>query len=171
MTRRLRTVTKIFKNMYLSGRTAVQFQFQFPDPAGPRVLLPSSLRLAIFISRFLPAAAPAPPPAAARRGAPLPSLFYTVGSTVGSPSCLSLFFCPALLHRPSRCLRETHALKNAWGMFILRKIAHVNFTMIIIDCIIVINLLEIKVTFSFFPDHTIYSLCYRKIIQAGDSDL
>lgn len=33
MTRRLRTVTKIFKNMYLSGRTAVQFQFQSPDPA------------------------------------------------------------------------------------------------------------------------------------------
>lgn len=28
MTRRSRTVTKIFKNMYLSGRTAVQFQFQ-----------------------------------------------------------------------------------------------------------------------------------------------
>lgn len=61
MTRRLRTVTKIFKNMYLSGRTAVQFQFQSPvrtPPAVPRRMpLPSSpLRLAIFISRFLPAA-------------------------------------------------------------------------------------------------------------------
>lgn len=65
MTRRLRTVTKIFKNMYLSGRTAVQFQFQSPvrtPPAVPRRMpLPSSpLRLAIFISRFLPAAAHRP---------------------------------------------------------------------------------------------------------------
>lgn len=51
--------------MYLSGRTAVQFQFQSPvrtPPAVPRRMpLPSSpLLLAIFISRFLPAAAHQP---------------------------------------------------------------------------------------------------------------
>lgn len=40
MTRRLRTVTKIFKNMYLSGRTAVQFQFQSRTLAGAETTAP-----------------------------------------------------------------------------------------------------------------------------------
>lgn len=65
VTRRLRTVTKIFKNMYLSGRTAVQFQSSAPGGPSPSPTpLPSpaarSLRRAIFISRFLPAAAHRP---------------------------------------------------------------------------------------------------------------
>lgn len=40
MTRRLRTVTKIFKNMYLSERTAIQFHFQshFQSRTAPRYI-------------------------------------------------------------------------------------------------------------------------------------
>lgn len=61
MTRRLRTVTKIFKNMYLSGWTAVQFQFQFQSGTlsrrPPHAASSSSPPYhAVFISRFLPAA-------------------------------------------------------------------------------------------------------------------
>lgn len=69
MTRRLRTVTKIFKNMYLSGRTAVQFQFQSGTLVGdhrmPLPRPPPSPCHAVFISRFLPAARAAAAAAAA----------------------------------------------------------------------------------------------------------
>lgn len=71
--------------MYLSGRTAVQFQFQSGTLAGetdhrmplPRPLHPPTLPRHVFISRFLPAA---------RAAAAAPYLLPTTSPKASPPS-------------------------------------------------------------------------------------